>query len=110
MDEWRNLEVKQAPLSEDQTGLDDTLKELAHLPPLLYDGEVHVLRERLAQADSGKAFVLQGGDGGETSDGATANKISSRIRTMLQMAAVLTYGASMPVVKMGRMAGQFAKP
>src|SRR5699024_10044815 len=58
-------------------------------PPLVFAGEVDVLRERLAQAASGKAFVLQGGDCAETFAGATANKISSRIRTMLQMAAVL---------------------
>src|SRR5699024_7499846 len=94
----------------DQTVLEDSLNELSHVPPLVFAGEVDVLRERLAQAASGKAFVLQGGDCAETFAGATANKISSRIRTMLQMAAVLTYGASMPVVKMGRMAGQFAKP
>ena len=110
LDEWRNLEVKQAPQWYDQTVLEDSLNELSHVPPLVFAGEVDVLRERLAQAASGKAFVLQGGDCAETFAGATANKISSRIRTMLQMAAVLTYGASMPVVKMGRMAGQFAKP
>ena len=66
--------------------------------------------DRLAQAASGKAFLLQGGDCAETFADATADRIRNRVKTMLQMAVVLTYGASMPVVKMGRMAGQFAKP
>ena len=65
---------------------------------------------RLAAAASGKAFLLQGGDCAETFAGATAEQIRNRIKTVLQMAVVLTYGASMPIVKMGRMAGQFAKP
>src|SRR5690625_3875003 len=110
LDEWRNLDVKQAPQWYDAKILEESLTELSHGPPLVFAGEVDVLRDRLADAAAGKAFVLQGGDCAETFAGATANKISSRIRTILQMAAVLTYGASMPVVKMGRMAGQFAKP
>lgn len=69
-----------------------------------------MLRERLAKVAQGKAFLLQGGDCAETFAGATADKIRNRVKTILQMAVVLTYGASMPVVKMGRMAGQFAKP
>jgi 3-deoxy-7-phosphoheptulonate synthase len=87
-----------------------SVKELSTLPPLVFAGEVDVLRERLAAAAQGKAFLLQGGDCAETFDGATADKISARVRTILQMAVVLTYGASLPVIKMGRMAGQFAKP
>jgi len=77
---------------------------------LVFAGEVDILRARLAAAAQGKAFLLQGGDCAETFDGATADKISARVRTILQMAVVLTYGSSMPVIKMGRMAGQFAKP
>ena len=80
------------------------------LPPLVFAGEVDVLRERLAAAAQGKAFLLQGGDCAETFEAATADKISARVKTILQMAVVLTYGAAMPVIKMGRMAGQFAKP
>lgn len=110
LDAWRDLDVKQAPQWYDQQIFDDTFNELSHVPPLVFAGEVDVLRDRLAQAASGNAFVLQGGDCAETFAGATANKISSRVRTILQMAVVLTYGASVPVVKMGRMAGQFAKP
>ena len=80
------------------------------LPPLVFAGEVDILRDRLAAAARGEAFLLQGGDCAETFAGATADQIRNRVKTMLQMAVVLTYGASMPVVKMGRMAGQFAKP
>ncbi len=79
-------------------------------PPLVFAGEVDILRERLARAARGEAFLLQGGDCAETFAGATADQIRNRVKTLLQMAVVLTYGASMPVVKMGRMAGQFAKP
>jgi len=84
--------------------------ELSALPPLVFAGEVDILRERLAAAAQGHAFLLQGGDCAETFAAATADRISARVKTILQMAVVLTYGASMPVVKMGRMAGQFAKP
>ena len=79
------------------------------MPPLVFAGEVDQLRTRLAAAANGQAFLLQGGDCAETFAGATADQIRDRVKTVLQMAVVLTYGASMPVVKMGRMAGQFAK-
>jgi 3-deoxy-7-phosphoheptulonate synthase len=84
--------------------------ELAKLPPLVFAGEVDILRDRLASAAQGKAFLLQGGDCAETFTDATADRIRNRVKTLLQMAVVLTYGASLPVIKMGRMAGQFAKP
>jgi 3-deoxy-7-phosphoheptulonate synthase len=84
--------------------------ELAKLPPLVFAGEVDILRDRLASAAQGKAFLLQGGDCAETFSDATADRIRNRVKTLLQMAVVLTYGASLPVIKMGRMAGQFAKP
>jgi 3-deoxy-7-phosphoheptulonate synthase len=100
----------QQPSWQDPDVYTASVKELSSLPPLVFAGEVDVLRERLAAAAQGKAFLLQGGDCAETFDGATADKISARVRTILQMAVVLTYGASLPVIKMGRMAGQFAKP
>ena len=84
--------------------------ELAQYPPLVFAGECDVMRERMAATARGEAFVLMGGDCAETFAGATANNIRDRIKTVLQMAAVLTYGASVPVVKVGRMAGQYAKP
>jgi 3-deoxy-7-phosphoheptulonate synthase len=83
---------------------------LKKLPPLVFAGECDNLKARIAEAADGKAFWLQGGDCAETFAAATADSIRNRIKTILQMAAVLQYFASMPVIKVGRMAGQFAKP
>jgi 3-deoxy-7-phosphoheptulonate synthase len=83
---------------------------LSKLPPLVFAGECDNLKARIAQAQEGKAFWLQGGDCAETFVAATADSIRNRIKTILQMAAVLQYFASLPVIKVGRMAGQFAKP
>ncbi|MFF1573039.1 class II 3-deoxy-7-phosphoheptulonate synthase [Leifsonia sp. NPDC058292] len=110
LDYWRTLEVKQQPQWPDADAAAAASAEIATLPPLVFAGEVDQLRERLARAADGKAFLLQGGDCAETFAGATADQIRNRVKTVLQMAVVLTYGASMPVIKMGRMAGQFAKP
>lgn len=109
-DSWKSLPIKQQPQWEDAEAVARVRDELSTLPPLVFAGEVDRLKCRLAEAAAGNAFVLQGGDCAETFAGATADKIRARVRTLLQMAIVLTYGASMPVVKMGRMAGQFAKP
>ena len=110
LDNYRNLVAAQQPTWPDQAKLEEVKAILAKYPPLVFAGEVDILKSRLAQAASGKAFLLQGGDCAETFADATADRIRNRVKTMLQMAVVLTYGASMPVVKMGRMAGQFAKP
>ncbi len=110
LDNYVNLPAAQQPTWPDQQALNAAKAELSKLAPLVFAGEVDVLRSRLADAASGKAFLLQGGDCAETFADATAEKIRNRVKTMLQMAVVLTYGASMPVIKMGRMAGQFAKP
>ncbi|MBN9606736.1 MAG: 3-deoxy-7-phosphoheptulonate synthase class II [Actinomycetales bacterium] len=110
LDAWRELPVKQQPSWPDPEATARVSSQLATLPPLVFAGEVDILRERLARVARGEAFLLQGGDCAETFAGATADQIRRRIKTVLQMAVVLTYGASMPVVKMGRMAGQFAKP
>ena len=110
LDAWRSLPIKQQPQWPDADRVAEVSAQISALPPLVFAGEVDNLRERLARAASGKAFLLQGGDCAETFAGATADQIRNRIKTVLQMAVVLTYGASMPVVKMGRMAGQFAKP
>jgi len=110
LDAWRSLPIKQQPQWPDSERVAEVSAQIAALPPLVFAGEVDNLRERLARAASGRAFLLQGGDCAETFAGATADQIRNRIKTVLQMAVVLTYGASMPVVKMGRMAGQFAKP
>jgi 3-deoxy-7-phosphoheptulonate synthase len=84
--------------------------ELKSLPPLVFAGECDELKARVADAAAGKAFWLQGGDCAETFGSATADSIRNRIKTILQMAAVLQYQSSLPVIKVGRMAGQFAKP
>lgn len=110
LDAWRSLPIKQQPQWPDADRVADVSRQIATLPPLVFAGEVDNLRDRLARAASGQAFLLQGGDCAETFAGATAEQIRNRIKTVLQMAVVLTYGASMPIVKMGRMAGQFAKP
>ena len=110
LDNFQNLTALQQPVWPDQETLSTVRKTLASLPPLVFAGEVDSLKQRLAQAASGKAFLLQGGDCAETFADATADRIRARVKTLLQMAVVLTYGASMPVIKMGRMAGQFAKP
>ena len=110
LDHWRTLPIRQQPPWPDSGLVDAVTKELASVPPLVFAGEVDLLRQRLAKVATGEAFLLQGGDCAETFAGATADQIRNRVKTILQMAVVLTYGASMPIVKMGRMAGQFAKP
>ena len=110
LDAWRGLPVKQQPTWPDADQAASVVSELHRVPPLVFAGEVDQLRHKLAQVAQGKAFVLQGGDCAETFAGATADQIRNRVKTILQMAVVLTYGASLPIVKMGRMAGQFAKP
>ncbi|MEN9679201.1 MAG: hypothetical protein RLZ57_330 [Actinomycetota bacterium] len=88
----------------------EAVKELKSLPPLVFAGECDDLKNRIAQAQRGEAFWLQGGDCAETFAAATADSIRNRIKTILQMAAILQYYSSLPVIKVGRMAGQFAKP
>ncbi|MBM3722086.1 MAG: 3-deoxy-7-phosphoheptulonate synthase class II [Actinobacteria bacterium] len=105
-----SLVAAQQPNWPDRTKLESAAKELRALPPLVFAGECDNLKAKVAQAARGEAFWLQGGDCAETFVGATADSIRNRIKTILQMAAVLQYGASMPVIKVGRMAGQFAKP
>lgn len=98
------------PGGPDGAPLAAAVKELKSLPPLVFAGECDQLKARIAEAAAGKAFWLQGGDCAETFESATADSIRNRIKTILQMAAVLQYYSSLPVVKVGRMAGQFAKP
>src|SRR5699024_12203138 len=110
LDDWREIDPKQQPTYLASAALEAVLGDLRTTPPLVFAGEADVLKTRIASASRGEAFVLAGGDCAESFDGAQADKIRARVQTVLQMAAVLTYGGSMPVVKMGRMAGQFAKP
>lgn len=110
LDVWRTLRAEQQPDWPDPAAVADATARLACEPPLVFAGEADVLTERLAAAGRGEAFLLQGGDCAETLADATADNIRNKIKTILQMAVVLTYGASLPIVKMGRMAGQYAKP
>ena len=105
-----SLVAGQQPHWPDADALRAAVETLAAYPPLVFAGECDDLRDRMAAVARGDAFVLQGGDCAETFAAATADNIRDRVKTILQMAAVLTYGASVPVVKIGRMAGQYAKP
>ncbi len=109
-DSWRACPIRQVPSYPDQAKLEEMELRLGKYPPLVFAGEARRLKAYLAQASEGKAFVLQGGDCAESFADFTANIIRDTFRVLLQMAVVLTFGASLPVVKMGRMAGQFAKP
>ncbi|MGE0415951.1 MAG: class II 3-deoxy-7-phosphoheptulonate synthase [Acetobacteraceae bacterium] len=109
-DSWRSCPIRQVPAYPDPAKLADMEQRLGQYPPLVFAGEARRLKAQLAQAAEGKAFVLQGGDCAESFSDFTANVIRDTFRVLLQMAVVLTFGASLPVVKMGRMAGQFAKP
>jgi 3-deoxy-7-phosphoheptulonate synthase len=100
----------QQPDWPDHGRLETALRSLEGMPPLVFAGECDQLTERLAAVARGEAFLLQGGDCAETFAGTTAGGIRAKLQTLLQMAVVLTYAASVPVVKVGRMAGQFAKP
>jgi len=105
-----NLEAAQQPTWPDASAVKDAVAELESFPPLVFAGECDNLKARIAEAAIGNAFWLQGGDCAETFAAATADSIRNRIKTILQMAAVLQYFSSLPVIKVGRMAGQFAKP
>jgi 3-deoxy-7-phosphoheptulonate synthase len=98
------------PGGPEGAAIKSAVAELKSFPPLVFAGECDDLKARIALAADGKAFWLQGGDCAETFAAATADSIRNRIKTILQMAAVLQYHSSLPVVKVGRMAGQFAKP
>lgn len=109
-DSWRSFPVKQIPSYPDQAALKTVEDRLSSYPPLVFAGEVRTLRNHLAQAATGQAFVLQGGACAESFGEFKANIVRDTFRVLLQMAVVLTFGAKVPVVKIGRMAGQFAKP
>jgi 3-deoxy-7-phosphoheptulonate synthase len=104
------LVAAQQPTWPDAAAVKEAIAELESFPPLVFAGECDNLKAKIEQAARGDAFWLQGGDCAETFVGATADSIRNRIKTILQMAAVLQYFSSLPVIKVGRMAGQFAKP
>ena len=107
---WRSLPAEHQPRWPDETELNAVVDYLRTLPPLVFAGETDQLSEAMADASRGRAFVLMGGDCAESFAESTAERIRAKIRTILQMAVILTYGSSVPVVKIGRMAGQYSKP
>ncbi|CAM3127002.1 class II 3-deoxy-7-phosphoheptulonate synthase [Stackebrandtia soli] len=110
LDRWRELPRDQAPPWPNQTEVDDVSTVLSTVPPIVAPYEVDTLRAQLADVCEGRAFLLQGGDCAETFADNTEAHLLATARTLLQMAVVLTYGASLPVVKVGRIAGQYTKP
>lgn len=109
-DSWRDMPVKQVPDYPDGEGLARVEQTLSRFPPLVFAGEARRLRQSLADVADGKAFLLQGGDCAESFAEFHPDNIRDTFKVLLQMAVVLTFGAACPVVKVGRMAGQFAKP
>lgn len=107
---WQDLPARQLPTYPDPDRLKQVLETLAGLPPLVFAGEARDLTAALARVSRGEAFLLQGGDCAETFEAAGADIIRDKLKVLLQMAIVLTYGAAMPIVKVGRIAGQMAKP
>ncbi len=108
--ELHALNPLQQPTYDDAAEVEAVIAKLRLLPPLVFAGECDELRTKMASVAAGEAFILQGGDCAETFDGVTADNIQGKLRTLLSMAVVLTYAAQVPIVKIGRMAGQFAKP
>jgi 3-deoxy-7-phosphoheptulonate synthase len=106
----RALGPPQQPSYPDSAAVDAVVARLRKMPPLVFAGECDELKAKLADVAHGRAFLLQGGDCAETIEGATADNVRNKLRVLLQMAVVLTYAASVPVVKLGRLAGQYAKP
>ena len=104
------LGAQQQPTYADPAAVDAAVARLRTQPPLVFAGECDELTEKIAAVSRGEAFLLQGGDCAETFAGVTADNVRNKLRVLLQMAVVLTYAASVPVVKVGRIAGQYAKP
>ena len=109
-DSWRGFPIKQQPQWPDEAELDRALKQIQSYPPLVFAGEARSLQAGLGQVAAGNAFLLQAGDCAESFEEFSADNIREKLRVILQMAIVLTYSMGVPVMKVGRLAGQFAKP
>jgi len=109
-DSWRRKEARQMPVYEDQNEVDAAVERLEKCSPLVFAGEVRSLSEQLARACHGQGFLLMGGDCAESFEEFNVDHVRDTFRVMLQMSLVLTFGGAMPIIKVGRMAGQFAKP
>ena len=110
LDSWKKYEALHLPTYKDDAHLNEVLNSLKGFPPLVFAGEVRSLRKSLAKVAEGEGFLLQGGDCAESFSEFNADNIRDTFRVILQMAVILTSGTNLPVVKVGRMAGQFAKP
>ena len=107
---WQSKPAQQQPRYPDAAALERTVADLSRLPPIVVSWEVEALREQLAAAQRGEAFLLQGGDCAETFAGCESDKIAKQLKILLQMSLVLLHGLKKPVIRVGRMAGQYAKP
>jgi 3-deoxy-7-phosphoheptulonate synthase len=110
LESLRALGPAQQPAYDDAAAVERAVARLRTMPPLVFAGECDDLKDKIAAVARGEAFMLMGGDCAETFDGVTADNVRNKLRVLLQMAVVLTYAASVPVVKVGRIAGQYAKP
>ena len=107
---WRQYPISQQPNYADTNHVNKIETEIEKLPPLVFADEVRSLKSKLAKVSRGDAFLLQGGDCAESFSDFSANNLRDSFKVILQMSAILTYATSLPVIKVGRMAGQFAKP
>src|ERR1044071_9793002 len=107
---WQAKPAQQQPKYADKAALDHVVAKLALLPPIVVSWEVDALRERLAAAQLGQAFLLQGGDCAETYADCESDQIAKKLKILLQMSLVLLHGLKKPIIRVGRMAGQYAKP
>src|SRR5690348_16118694 len=107
---WQTRIAQQQPTYQDSQALERAVAELSRLPPIVVSWEVDALRERLAAAQRGQAFLLQGGDCAETFADCESDQITKKLKILLQMSLVLLHGLKKPIVRVGRMAGQYAKP
>ncbi|TXJ07502.1 MAG: 3-deoxy-7-phosphoheptulonate synthase class II [Aeromicrobium sp.] len=110
LEELHAVGAAQQPTYADAAAKEAVVNKLRSMPPLVFAGEVDALRDKMAAVARGEAFLLQGGDCAETFEGVTAENVRNKLRVLLSMAVVLTYAASVPIVKVGRLAGQYAKP
>ena len=109
-DSWKTKNIKQGFPYEDQEELDAVLRILRPLPPLVTSWEVETLKKQLAEAAQGKQFLLQGGDCSETFEGCTSEQIASKLKILLKMGLILTYGCQKKIIRVGRFCGQYCKP
>ncbi|MFO0042263.1 MAG: 3-deoxy-7-phosphoheptulonate synthase, partial [Pseudomonadota bacterium] len=107
---WQSRPAVQQPQYPDPRALDDALREVSSLPPLVTSWEILALKRELADAAEGKRFLLQGGDCAESFSDCDSGTISNRLKVLLQMSVVLIHGLKLPVIRVGRFAGQYAKP